>query len=408
MKDTLLNNFLRISSIPRESGNEEKIADFFIDIAQKNNLYFYKDKNNNVIIKKSGNHNGELIAFQAHLDMVGVKTENSNHDFNTDGIEVIINGDEVKAKDTSLGADQGVGLAIMLTLIEDNSLKHPDMEFLFTTEEETTFNGAVKFPYQRIKSKRLINLDGSNDKVIFVGADGDICNEYIFESSKIISNLPSYKVRISGFSGGNSSENINLSKNNAITTMARLLNNKDLFLAEINGGTNENDLATFCEVIINTNENVYCIFENSNAEIEKIDNIKCFSKNDTKNIIKQILELECGDISKNRASANLGMINTNDNEVRIKYIFRSGDIEELEQINFKLNNLNNKFVAREIYRDPIWRADKNSKILEIYRDIYFKEYGEYPINEIWRGAIECATIKNHIKGLDIISIRKYN
>lgn len=404
MKDTLLNNFLRISSIPRESGHEEKIADFFIDIAQKNNLYFYKDKHKNVLIKKSGNRNGEPIAFQAHLDMVCVKTENSNHDFNKDGIKVVINGDKVNAKDTSLGADQGVGLAIMLTLLEDNNLKHPDIEFLFTTEEETTFNGAVNFPYKRVKSKRLINLDGSNDNVIFVGADGDICNEYTLKSFKINNNFPSYKIKISGFLGGNSSENVNLSPNNAITTMARLLNDKKLLLAEIKGGTNENDLATSCEVIINTNENVYSIFENINADIEKIDNIQCFTENDTKNILNQILDLECGYISKNKASANLGMIETSDNEVKIKYIFRSMDRNELEQINLKLSNLNNNFVTKEIYRDPIWKVNDDSKILEIYRQIYFKQYGEYPINEIWRGAIECATIKNHIKGLDIISI----
>lgn len=206
MGDVLLNNFLRISNIPRESGHERKIADFFIGIAQNNHLLFYKDKNNNVLIKKPGNHKGEPIAFQAHLDMVCVKTENSQHDFTRDGIDVVVDGDKVTAKDTSLGADQGVGLAIMLTLLEDNSLKHPDMEFLFTTEEETTFKGATSFPYRGVKSSRIINLDGSNDSVVFIGSDGDICNEYTIECSKIRNNNPSYKIRISGFVGGNSGE----------------------------------------------------------------------------------------------------------------------------------------------------------------------------------------------------------
>ena len=159
MKETLINNFLRISKIPRESGHEEKIAEFFVNVAKKNNLHYFKDKYNNVLIKKKGSIDSEPIALQAHLDMVCVKSKDSKHDFSKDGIEVIVDGDEVTAKDTSLGADQGVGLAMMLTIIENKDLKYPDLEFLFTTEEETTFNGAVTFPYSKVESKRIINFN---------------------------------------------------------------------------------------------------------------------------------------------------------------------------------------------------------------------------------------------------------
>lgn len=190
MKEILLKNFLKISSIPRKSGQEEKIADFFCNIAIKNNLNFYKDDKNNVLIKKKGNIESKPIAFQAHLDMVCVKTEESTHDFDKDGIKVLI--------------------------------------------------------------------------------DGDICNEYRFKSSKINSNSPSYKIKISGFLGGNSGDNVNLSKNNAITTMAKLLYGKDLLLAQINGGTFENDIATSCEIIINTNEDVYSIFKNLDVNMVNI------------------------------------------------------------------------------------------------------------------------------------------
>ena len=135
MQEKLLNNFLKITSIPRKSGNEKEIATFFTDVAIKNNLYYLKDQNNNVLIRKKGNKTGKTIAFQAHLDMVCVKTETSMHDFHKQGPEVIIEDDVVREKDTSLGADQGIGLAIMLTLIEDKSLSHKDLEFIFTTEE---------------------------------------------------------------------------------------------------------------------------------------------------------------------------------------------------------------------------------------------------------------------------------
>ena len=404
MRETLLNNFLRISKIPRESGNESKIADFFVNVAKENNLYYFKDENNNVLIKKKGNINSKPIALQAHLDMVCIKSKDSNHDFEKDGIEVIIDGDKVTAKDTSLGADQGVGLAMMLTIMEDNNLKHPDLEFLFTTEEETTFNGAVNFPYSQIESKRLINLDNSKDNGIFIGADGDVCNEYVYNGELTENNLPSYKILIDGFPGGNSGEDVNLSEKNAITTMANLLMDKDVFIRSIDGGTSENDLATFCEVVINASINVNDIFKGLNVTIDKIDNKISFSKEDTKNILNEILDLKCGYITKNMASANLGLIKTSDNKVSIYYVFRSMDENELEMINSESKNLNNHFKVKEVYADSIWKVDYESKLLSQYKELYFKEYSEYPIEEIWHGGIECSSIKKRIDGLDIISI----
>lgn len=145
MREKLIHNFFRISNIPRESGHEDQIANFFVDIAKRNNLYYYKDENNNVLIKKKGTRDTDPIGLQAHLDMVCVKEKESLHDFSKDPIEVIIAGDKVTANGTTLGADQGVGLTMMLTLMEDKKLKLPDLEFIFTVEEETTFKGALHF-----------------------------------------------------------------------------------------------------------------------------------------------------------------------------------------------------------------------------------------------------------------------
>lgn len=404
MIQTLINNFLRISKIPRESGHEEKIANFFINIAKENNLYYFKDENNNVLIKKNGNIDAKPIALQAHLDMVCVKTKDSKHDFSNDGIEVIINGNMVTAKDTSLGADQGVGLAMMLTILEDNSLKHPDLEFIFTVEEETTFKGAVTFPYHLVESKRLINLDNDKDNTILVGADGDICNEYYFKSKFISNNLPSYKVLIQGYPSGNSGANINLAETNAIVTMATILKNKNVFLKSINGGTSENDLAAFCEVIINTELNVKELFKDLNVQITNFDNKVSFSKQDTEKIINQILELKSGYISNNLSSANLGLISTIDNEVKIYYVFRSMSEEELENINLSSQNLNNDFKTIEMYRDSIWKISGESEILKKYEQLYFEEYAATIKEEIGHGGIECSAIKKRIDELDIISI----
>lgn len=403
MRETLVNNFLRISKIPRSSGNEGKIADFFVSVAKSNNLYYFKDKNNNVLIKKKGNINSDAIALQAHLDMVCVKSKDSNHDFARDEIEVIIDGDKVTAKNTSLGADQGVGLAMILTIMEDSTLKHPDLEFILTTEEETTFNGAVTFPYSKVLSKRMINLDGSKDDTVIIGSDGDICNRYIYTGELVDNRLPSYKVLIDGFTGGNSGDNIELSSLNAITTMANILNNNNVFIKSISGGNLENDIATYCEVVINTDLDIETLFKNVNSKITKVDNNITFSKNDTENIINQILDLKCGFLSLT-SSSNLGLISTIDNKVEICYICRSIDEIELESISNYTKELDNNFKVSEVYRDSIWKVDKNSKLLKVYKKLYYNEYLEYPKEEIGHGGTECSAIKKRINGLDLISI----
>lgn len=382
------------------SGNEKRISDFFVDVAKNNNLYYYQDENYNVLIKKKGNRVGDTIAFQTHLDMVCVKKNDSSHNFLTDGIEVVINDDEVTAKDTSLGADQGVGLALMLTLIEDNTINHPDLEFLFTVEEETTFKGAVSFPYDKVSSKKMINLDYCMDNAIIVAAAGDIVNEYIYEGSLSKKDLNSYKLIVEGLDGGNSGENIENSENNAINTLVNNLLNKKVYLKRINGGTFENDIATSCEVILQTELDLLRDFNNSNIEVELIENDESFSIEDTHNIFNQILELKSGYISKT-ASGNLGMIKTNDNKVVMTYLYRTTDEEELD--NFS-NNKKDSFSINKLYRDRIWKLDNNSVMFKNYKETYQKLFQKNPVEVIAQGGLEIASIQKRIEGLDIISI----
>lgn len=146
--------FYKTSQIPRKSGKEKKFAVFLEMFAKENNLEHYRDESNNVLIKKHGNkENNEPVILRAHIDMVCVKRENSNHNFDIDPIEIIKNGDVISARDTSLGADQGIGLVIMLLILENSKMKHPDLECLFTTEEETTFYGTVSFDYSKLRGK---------------------------------------------------------------------------------------------------------------------------------------------------------------------------------------------------------------------------------------------------------------
>ena len=403
MKDTLINNFLRISKIPRGSGNEKNISDYFVLVAKNNNLYYYQDENYNLLIRKKGNIKGDSIAFQAHLDMVCVKSKDSIHNFLTDGIDVIINGDEVMAKDTTLGADDGIGLAIMLTLIEDNSILHPDLEFLFTVEEETTFKGAITFPYDKVLSKKMINLDYCDDKAIVIGSVGDEAYEFTYKGIISKKDLNSYKLTLDGVDGGNSGLKIKESESNAIISLINKIKDKDIYLKSINGGTFENDIATSCEVIVQTNLDLLKEFSNSNIKTEKIDNIDSFSKEDTNNIINEILNLKSGYLNST-STANLGMVKTIDNKIIITYLYRSYNEDELNNYTNNIKKLNYKFSVNELYTDQIWKLNKDSFMYKKYKELYFNMFNEEVVDTLVQGGIEISSINNKINDLDIISI----
>lgn len=423
--DKITNRFLelfyKISQIPRESGNEKRFADFLVNFAEENNLEYYRDETNNVLIKKHGNkENNEPVILQAHIDMVCVKKENSNHNFELDPIEIVKSGDVISAKDTSLGADQGIGLAIMLLILEDKKIKHPDLECLFTTEEETTFNGAVKFDYSKLTGKKLINLDHCKDNSIVIGCDADICNKYVFKGKLIDNSIPSYKIEISNVKGGNSGIEIERSTKSAIMIMAKIIQKLqiegDVLICKISGGKSEGDIAISCKCIIKTKikdiENK--IKENSIEKdidicVEKILNDCSFSLEDSKKIINEIINLKQGLIAdKNNiiTSGNIGMIETINDNVIITGVLRSieeNDLQEQNKENYMISKKND-FIVEEIYQDSAWVPNINSRLLENYKKIYYEVNQEYPDLEITHGGLECSCISKKIAGLDIISI----
>ena len=426
MSDTSVTNrflelFYQLSQIPRESGKEKRFADFLEGFAKKNNLECYRDKNNNVLIKKSGNKkNNEPIILQAHMDMVCVKRENSNHDFDTDPIEIVRNGDMISAKDTSLGADQGIGLAIMLFILESRKIKHPDLECLFTTEEETTFHGAENFDYSKLKGKRLINIDHAKDDSIVIGCDADICNQYVFEGNYITTNMPSYKITISGVEGGNSGWEIERSSKNAIFIMAKIIQKlqaeKDVYICQISGGNSENDIAISCECTIKTDiKDIENKIKNNieekhiDIQIDGVDSEMSFSSEDSKKIIEEIINLKQGLITNRNniiTSGNIGKIETVNNKIVITGILRSIEENELQEQNNENKHIskNNNFKTEEVYKDLAWIPNKNSKLKETYTNMYYQVNGEYPGFEITHGGLECSCIAQRITGLDMISI----
>ena len=179
--------FEELSKIPRESANEKAVSDFLVDTAKKLGLEVYQDKINNIVIKKpatKGYENSDGIILQGHMDMVCEKELDSNHNFKTDGIDLIVDGKFLRANKTTLGADNGIAVAMGLAILEDKNIEHPKIELLVTVEEETTMRGAMELEENILTGKMLINIDSEEEGWVTVGSAGGREVDIIFNEEK--------------------------------------------------------------------------------------------------------------------------------------------------------------------------------------------------------------------------------
>ena len=179
--------FEELSKIPRESANEKAVSDFLVDTAKKLGLEVYQDKINNIVIKKpatKGYENSDGVILQGHMDMVCEKELDSNHNFKTDGIDLIVDGKFLRANKTTLGADNGIAVAMGLAILEDNTIEHPEIELLVTVEEETTMRGAMELEENILTGKMLINIDSEEEGWVTVGSAGGREVDIIFNEEK--------------------------------------------------------------------------------------------------------------------------------------------------------------------------------------------------------------------------------
>lgn len=242
----LWENFEKISRIPRESGNEEGVRRFLLSWAGEKGFKAISDKVGNVVIYAPATEGKEKVpslCLQGHMDMVCVKKEGSTHDFSKDPIRVVCEDGVIHAEDTSLGADNGIAIAMIMTLLEDKELAHGPLEALFTVSEETGLNGAFGLESANIHSRLLLNLDSEEEGVIYTGCAGGI--EIDAEKKAKLKSVPNgwigFTLSISGLLGGHSGGEIHRERANAIKLAARTLHRlPDFMLTDIEGGTRRN------------------------------------------------------------------------------------------------------------------------------------------------------------------------
>lgn len=260
--------FDEILKIPRPSGNEKNIASFIVNYANNIGCSANTDENGNVIIDvpaTKGKENCSLVILQGHMDMVCVQTDSGTHDFLKDPINAYIDGDFIRAKGTTLGADNGIAIAMVLALLQDKNVEHGPLRAIFTVEEETTMKGATTLSEDALKGDYLINLDSEDNGYLFVSCAGsmDVSIKYAVERIKT-ENTKALRIELSDLSGGHSGADIHKGHANAIKVLSCVLDNLsddyDIFLKDIQGGLFRNSIPTKAHVEIEVSNDEYDAF----------------------------------------------------------------------------------------------------------------------------------------------------
>jgi len=438
----LWNIFESICEIPHPSGHIEKIAAFIMDFADKNGLEAYQDKIGNIIIRKPatlGYEDRKGVILQSHIDMVPQKNSDSDHDFENDPIKPRIVGKLVKATNTTLGADNGIGVATSLALMISNEIEHGPLECLMTIDEETGMTGAMNLEPGKIKGDILINLDSEVHGELFVGCAGGMrTSAYMdYDEEDKLDNHKIFQIAVKGLKGGHSGVDIHLQRANAIKIMARLLsslNEKiDLRISSINGGTLQNAIPreAFSIIAINS-ENENTLKENVNAFQEIIRNefssvdpdisisiepvnkkVKFMKEKVMSVLLHALLGCPCGVYRMSddmeglvETSNNLATINAGNGNIKIQTSQRSSVDSRREEISSSVKSIF-ELAGFKVLLDssyPGWKPDLESPILGIVKKSFIDLFGQEPKITAIHAGLECGLFKSIYPDWDMISI----
>lgn len=428
--------FEEISKIPRGSGNMELIARYCMDFAKKISLKSTCDDANNVIIYKpatKGFETKEPVILQGHLDMVCQKEAGLEIDFEKDGIDIYFEDDFVKARGTTLGADNGIAVAMIMAILESDDIAHPPIEALFTTDEEIGMIGASKLDGTLFKGKKLINLDSEErDKLTVSCAGGSEFEISIpVNRTKVFGNK--ITLSVSGLKGGHSGIEIDKGRVNASILMGRILSNiSDFEIISITGGDKSNAITNACTVELVSSEP-----EKTVAELKKYTELVKKEIADTEPKIKfSVTACENGEfdaIDKEakeklvftllflpngvqsmsasidglvETSLNLGILKTENDKITLVSALRSNKQTAIFWLEKKLKSFAKKLEleVKTYGHYPPWEFNENSSLQLLYKECFKEKFGYEPTVEAIHAGLECGALSAKINGLDAISI----
>ncbi len=437
----VLHYFEEISKIPRGSGNEKQISDYIVSFAKEKNLWVHQDEALNVVIKKpatKGFENSPTVIIQGHMDMVCEKNKNIVHDFLNDPIELIYDGDFIKANGTTLGSDDGIAVAMSLAILASNNIPHPPLEVVLTTDEEVGMCGASALDASLLSGKILLNIDSEKEGIFTGGCAGGMKTHthLPIKYEKQNPALVSYAIMINGLKGGHSGIDIDKGRANANVLMARLLNfltdNFDISLNYISGGIKDNAIPREAEAVISFDNSLLNNIKSKIVEINELfknefkntdSAIKinfnetekqelCFSTDTAQKAIILSLNLPNGIQTMSfdieglvESSNNLGSVKTNDNEITFICAVRSAVASKKYFIFNKIKTLSEAVGATVTYvgEYPAWEYNNNSKIRKLCIKTYEELFNKKAEEEIVHAGLECGIFANKNPELDMIS-----
>ncbi|WP_299161133.1 aminoacyl-histidine dipeptidase [uncultured Eudoraea sp.] len=435
------NNFSKLNAVPRPSKKEERVIDFMLNFGRSLQLETFKDEVGNVIIRKEasvGMEDRKPITLQSHLDMVHQKNSATDFNFDTQGIEMYVDGDWVRAKGTTLGADNGMGVAAIMSLLESRDIPHPPLEALFTIDEETGMTGAMGLKGGILRGQILLNLDTEEDDEIDIGCAGgiDITATRDYEEETVPEGSIAYAISVKGLHGGHSGMDIHLGFGNANKIMNRLLFKSTeefgIGVSQIDGGSLRNAIPreSFATVVLRAdrkedfevkisewiteikNENSL-IETNLEISLNKVEiPAKMMGKTAQDKILRAVYGAHNGVYGMSAAIPDL--VETSNNIAKIEV--KSGKISigclTRSSVNSAKTDLANSLKSVFELADckvtltgeyPGWSPNPNSEILEVLKDQYEILFDEQPQIVACHAGLECGILGKNYPDMDMIS-----
>ena len=433
--------FAEFSRIPRCSKHEQAAGKYIVDTAKKLGLAARQDKSGNVVVKKpasAGRERVKSVCLQGHMDMVCEKNAGKTHDFSKDPIELVRKGNFLMANGTTLGADNGIAVATNLAIMEDKSLTHGPLEFLFTVDEETGLTGAHNLEAGFLQSKTLMNLDSEEEGALYVGCSGgkDTTATWTVEFEPAPAGMVGFELAVTGLKGGHSGLEIDKGRGNALKILNRALialGDAGARLAKIDGGNKRNAIPREAHATVyipnGTTAEVQALVAKWNgivrAELQSVEpdlrltstEIKgrkgsVMKKKYQKQITSVIAALPHG-VAKMSAdiswlfetSTNVAVINTAAKKVVLATSQRSSVASEIEEIAQTVRTIMEMGGAQVTVGDgyPGWKPDMDSPILKLAVKTYEQLYGKTPETKAVHAGLECGIIGEKYPGMDMVS-----
>jgi dipeptidase D len=434
--------FEKISSIPRGSKKEKKISDYLVEFARYRGLEVMQDSTLNVIIKKKatpGYEDVPGIILQGHMDMVWEKNQDTEFDFESQGIKLTTDGDWISAAGTTLGADNGIAVAFFLALLDSKDIPHPSLEILITSDEETGMTGAKALDGSYLKGKYLINIDTEEEGALYVSCAGGL--RFTIAIPFNVTNTQGdnlFRIRVTGLQGGHSGADIGLQRGNSIKILGIVLKKifyeTNMSLVNLMGGSKTNAIPRESEAIILVKspdeKSLQKIIEIINTELKEMLNLSdpnikisiekitdttydnCLDKISTQKLINAILLHPNGVVSMSlsienlvESSLNLGKIRIKGGSMIIESAIRSSVDQKLDEIAESLMALadlsGGSFEAGSRY--PAWKYRENSKLRDHMASVYSKLFGKSPNIKAIHAGLECGLLGEKLPDVDMIS-----